>query len=180
MIQFMLMIKRRFHSGFLCFLVMGALGAWGCSYGIYARQDPQTHFMKMEKRVRIPKGVEARDILKTAKAYLGTRYRFGGNSTKGTDCSGFTQLVFRRHGIRLPHSSALQAQLGEFILRARKLTPGDLVFFETYRKGPSHVGIYLGENRFIHASSGQRKVTITRINSSYYGKRYLGGKRLIH
>jgi cell wall-associated NlpC family hydrolase len=78
-----------------------------------------------------------------------------------------------------PLSPRLKDRFGQFISKVDQLQPADLVFFETYRKGPSHVGIYLGDGRFIHASTGQRKVVVSSIRSEYYAKRFLGGNRIL-
>jgi len=134
--------------------------------------------LRVERRVQVPKGLKVGEVLHTAKSYLGVRYRFGGNTVNGFDCSGLVQRVLQRHGIRFPHSSAMQAQYGDFVGDPGDLRPGDLVFFQTYKKGPSHVGFYLGRHKFIHASSGRKRVMITSINSSYYAPRFLGGKRI--
>lgn len=163
----------------ICAILVGA--AWGIGACAHA---PRTTVavppsLATQSEVRVPARLRAQDILQTARAYLGTRYHFGGNQNRGTDCSGFTQLVFRRHGVALPHSAQAQAHFGLYIADTADLQPGDLVFFETYRKGPSHVGIYIGDNRFIHASKSRNCVVITSLKSKYYAKRFLGAKRLL-
>lgn len=117
-------------------------------------------------------------IISYAKKYLGVNYRFGRSSSKAFDCSGFTMFIFRAAGIHLPHSAAGQANLGLSVEKS-KLKPGDLVFFETYKPGISHVGMYIGNGHFIHASSGKGEVTITRLADAYYVKRYRGSTRII-
>jgi len=97
-------------------------------------------------------------------------------SPSGFDCSGFTLYIYRQLGVRLPHSAADQFYLGTPVSRS-DLLPGDLVFFETYTQGPSHVGIYVGEGRFIHASS-RRGISLDSLDSSYYASRYLGARRI--
>ncbi|MGN7765663.1 C40 family peptidase [Paenibacillus sp. 22594] len=108
---------------------------------------------------------------------IGTKYVSGGISTNGFDCSGFTMYVFDKMGINLPHQSGSQYQMGTAVSRDN-IRPGDLVFFNTSGKGVSHVGIYVGEGKFAHASS-KRGVTISSLNDSYYVNRYVGAKRIM-
>ncbi len=116
-------------------------------------------------------------LIKIAHAMLDIPYRFGGSSLMGIDCSGYVQKVFGLLDIVLPRTAREQFRLGE-VVGKEDLSIGDLVFFRTYAKFPSHVGIYLGDNRFIHASSGERKVTIDSLNAPYYIKRFVGARRL--
>lgn len=108
---------------------------------------------------------------------IGTKYVAGGVSPNGFDCSGFTMYVFDKIGIDLPHQSGSQYQMGTAISR-NEMRAGDLVFFNTSGKGVSHVGIYIGEGKFAHASSS-RGVTISSLSDSYYVKRYVGAKRIM-
>ncbi len=117
-----------------------------------------------------------RKLLATAKTYMGTRYRYGGTSRKGLDCSAFVQKVYKSHGKNLPRTSRSQATVGKRISK-RNLIPGDLVFFKKY-KTISHVGIFLGNNKFIHASSGAKKVTISSLSKPYYKSHYAGARRI--
>ncbi len=122
-------------------------------------------------------GTEASKKLKTtAFSFLGTRYRFGGNTRNGLDCSSFVQHVFRDLNINLPRTAREQYGTGEAVT-TYDLQKGDLVFFRTYAPYPSHVGIYLGENKMIHASSRDRKVVISSMNTPYYRSRFIGAKR---
>ncbi|GFO69563.1 hypothetical protein GMLC_31420 [Geomonas limicola] len=114
----------------------------------------------------------------TAERYLGIPYRFGGESAAGIDCSSFVQQVFREHQIELPRTAREQIQLGSDVAPG-ELKKGDLVFFHTYASYPSHVGIYLGEGKMIHASSGKGEVTVSDLNSTYYRERFIGAKRLV-
>lgn len=111
------------------------------------------------------------------KQTLGIPYKFGANSPKSTDCSGYVQRVFSFLGMRLPRSAREQYKVGAEVEKD-KLSVGDLVFFRTYAPFPSHVGIYLGDNLFVHASALARKVTIDNLNTPYYIKRFIGAKRL--
>ncbi len=109
--------------------------------------------------------------------WYGTKYVFGGTSKKGIDCSAFTrQLVRDVFCLELPR--VVGAQFSKCVKVAREeLKPGDLVFFETYRPGLSHVGYYLGDNKFIHAGCS-RGVTIEDLESPYYKKRFRTGGRI--
>lgn len=117
------------------------------------------------------------ELKNAAYGFLGTRYRFGGNSRSGLDCSAFVQQVFRELEVSLPRSAREQFQIGKEVTHG-DLQKGDLVFFRTYARYPSHVGIYLGGNRMIHASSRDHRVVISTLNSNYYRSRYLGAKRI--
>jgi len=114
-------------------------------------------------------------LTQTALRYLGVPYVFGGESFSGVDCSGFVQAVFHRNGIELPRTADAQFEVGRQVSAAR-LEPGDLVFFQTYAEGASHVGIYLGDGRFVHASSSDG-VRVDSLSESYYSSRYLGARR---
>lgn len=113
-----------------------------------------------------------------AKKMLNIPYKFGGNSILGIDCSAYVKKVYGLLGMNLPRTAREQFKEGEAIDRD-ELSIGDLVFFRTYASFPSHVGIYLGNNLFIHASSKGKKVTIDSLETPYYFKRFIGGKRLL-
>lgn len=119
---------------------------------------------------------ETNNVVKTAEKYLKTPYRFGGDSPKGFDCSGFVKFVYNKHGKKLPRTADVQYKVGKKIERT-SLKPGDLVFFNTYASGASHVGIYYGSGKFIHASSS-RGVMISKLDEPYWKPRYLGARRL--
>jgi len=113
-----------------------------------------------------------------AKQFIGIPYVWAGRSPQGFDCSGFIYYVFHEQGISVPRMADEQFQVGAWVSKQHDLQPGDLVFFETYEPGPSHVGIYIGGGQFIHASSGADKVVITSLSKPYYQARYLGARRL--
>ena len=123
--------------------------------------------------------IKASKIIDMAKTKLGRKYVWGATGKGGTfDCSGFTLYVYKKNGIHIPRTSRNQAKYGKHIAR-NNLKKGDLIFFDTsrHRKGyVNHVGIYLGNGKFIHASSAQKKVTISNL-SKFYAQRYVGARR---
>jgi len=120
-------------------------------------------------------------IVAYAKRFLGVRYRWGATGNGGFDCSGFTQFVMRHaKGRAIPRVSRRQAYYGRYVSR-RNLRPGDLIFFDTSRSRRgyvNHVGIYIGNGRFIHASSGKHRVVITSLNKPFYRSRFMWGRRI--
>jgi hypothetical protein len=116
-------------------------------------------------------------LKKSAFGFLGTRYRFGGTTKRGLDCSSFVQHVFKELDVALPRTAREQFEVGNRVSSV-DLQKGDLVFFRTYASFPSHVGIYLGNNRMIHASSRDRRVVISALNTPYYRSRFIGAKRI--
>jgi NlpC/P60 family len=120
---------------------------------------------------------EKENIVDYAKKFIGVPYKWGGTTPKGFDCSGFLTYVFKEYSVQLPRTSVDQFSKGESVDRD-SLVPGDLVFFNTNKKGPSHVGMYIGNNEFIHASSG-KGVTISNLDMSYYKTKYIGAKRYL-
>ena len=115
-------------------------------------------------------------IVDRALSLQGTPYVFGGTTLRGFDCSGFTKYVFASSGISLPRTSYAQFASGVAVGKD-DLRPGDLVFFTTYAKGPSHVGIYIGGGRFVQASNPNSGVKTSSLSDSYYSSRYLGARR---
>ncbi len=115
-----------------------------------------------------------------ALAYLGTPYRVSGLSPRtGFDCSGLVAYVYREGaGLTLPRNTFDLSRLGEAVERAA-LRPGDLVFYNTQRRDYSHVGIYLGEERFIHAPSSGGEVRVENLRADYWVRRYNGARRII-
>lgn len=116
-----------------------------------------------------------------ALSLVGAPYKFGGtNPESGVDCSGFVGHVFREAaGISLPRSSQEISRHGA-LLEISELQPGDLVFFNTLNQAYSHVGVYIGESRFVHASSSQTKaVMVSDMTQPYWSRRYEGARRLI-
>jgi len=143
-----------------------ALAAFGCA----------------KKEVRAPAGpAPTRSVARTALTQLGAPYRWGGQSPEtGFDCSGLTGWVFRQHGLDLPREAGDQYRAGRAVDRD-KLRPGDLVFFRIsgwFRK-TDHVGIYLGNDRFIHAAKTNARVEVSRLSESYWSKRFRGARRVL-
>ncbi len=122
---------------------------------------------------------ERSKLLQVARKFLGVKYRRGGTSpTHGLDCSGYVQKVFQIVGFHLPRTAREQFGVGLDVARDA-LRLGDLVFFKRQKDPtPSHVGIYLGNQKFIHASVGKRKVNIDSLETRYYSARFIGGKRI--
>jgi cell wall-associated NlpC family hydrolase len=122
----------------------------------------------------------ASDMVITALNFLGVPYRRGGNTPDGGfDCSGFTRQVFETSlGLVLPRRADEQAKArGLVAVKRDELQPGDLVFFNTLRRTFSHVGIYVGEGRFIHAPKPGGEVRVESMNFAYWAKRFTGARR---
>lgn len=123
-------------------------------------------------------GIKKQEIMDKIMDWVGTPYRFGGTTRNAIDCSAFTQKVFLDVAdILLPRVAREQVDIGRKV-KMKDLQFGDLIFFHTYSKRfASHVGIYLGDNLFAHASS-RYGVTVSSLESTYYNKRFIGGRRL--
>ena len=122
------------------------------------------------------------DIAATAKQYLGTGYVYGGASPRGFDCSGFTMYIYKQFGYSLPHSATSQwlSGMGTKIYSISELQPGDLVFFRKSGSSSraSHVGIYVGGGKFVHASTSKVGVIVSGMNEAYYTSGFVGARRL--
>lgn len=151
-------MRRWFHLGAV--LILAALVS-GCASGRGSRGS-----RKAGKR-----------IAHSARQQIGGRYKFGGASPqKGFDCSGLAWWTHKQHGVRIPRVSFQQYKNGRKV-KKKNLTYGDLVFFTTYKKGPSHVGIYTGKGTFIHAPSTGKRIRTAKMSNKYWKKRYLGARR---
>lgn len=124
----------------------------------------------------IPK-VKGKEIVSRAAKYKGVPYVFGGTTTKGFDCSGYVQYVFKDCKAKLPRLADEQALQGIFVTQ-KQLRPGDLVFFTTYAAGASHVGIYAGDGQFWSASSS-KGVMLSSLKDDYWKQRYYGARRVL-
>jgi cell wall-associated NlpC family hydrolase len=125
--------------------------------------------------------VTAGDIPMYAISLIGTPYRLGGSDPQqGLDCSGFVNHVFRQAaGLQLPRESHALSQVGQ-TLEPEELQPGDLVFFNTLERPFSHVGIYLGDNRFVHAASSRSGgVMLSSLTDDYWSRRFEGARRIL-
>lgn len=122
--------------------------------------------------------IPSRDsLVNTALKYRGVPYRYAGMTSRGMDCSGLVARVLQTHGIKAPHNAAALYGLGVAVAR-KDLRAGDLVFFHTTRRGISHVGIYMGDGKFVHASSSGGRVQVDRMDKGYYHQRFVGARRL--
>lgn len=121
-------------------------------------------------------GTKGAEIVKNAQKYMGVPYVWGGDTPAGWDCSGFTQYVMRESGITIPRTAAEQFEKGAAVNKT-DLKVGDMVFFTTYKPGASHVGFYMGDGKFIHASSAAKQVTINSLSETYYAEHYIGARR---
>jgi len=121
----------------------------------------------------------AQDVVRHALGYVGIPYRYGGDSAEtGFDCSGLVWRVYRQTtGITLPRDTYGISRTG-IAVRSRELQPGDLVFFNTMRRPYSHVGIYVGGDRFVHAPSSGGVVGVARLSNRYWRQRFNGGRRV--
>lgn len=117
------------------------------------------------------------DVVGTALELLGVPYRFGGSDPSGFDCSGLVQWVYARHGTDLPREVRDQYRVGRKIA-LEDVQPGDLIFFETVARGASHVGVVIGEGRFVHAPSSNGVVRIEPYNANYWIRRLVGARRV--
>lgn len=117
------------------------------------------------------------EVANLAEAYIGSPYRWGGTSPAGFDCTGFVLWVYGQFGVAMPHNEAGELDSGSSV-DADDLRPGDvLVFANTYRRGLSHAGIYVGEGRFVHAADESHGVIISNLWDSYWGPRLVGATR---
>jgi cell wall-associated NlpC family hydrolase len=117
-------------------------------------------------------------VTRAAYRYVGSPYVWGAAGPRAFDCSGFVMTVMAQFGVKLPHSSRLQAQMGSFVTRGN-LQPGDLVFFATRGAGISHVAIYVGNNSIVHASTPSTGVIVSSLSERYYAARYVGARRVL-
>ncbi len=139
------------------------------------------NFLKGGAELKLNTGRKKPDqIIRTAEKYLGTRHCMGGNTKKCLDCSGLTYLSFAQNNITVPRRSQDQARYGRIIFNQSDLKKGDLVFFtKSYKSSDyiTHVGIYLGNNSFIHASTSSG-VVITPLHNPWWSQRFVFGTRV--
>jgi cell wall-associated NlpC family hydrolase len=129
-------------------------------------------------RVLPPSASAPSAVVRTAQSYLGAPYRNGGADPAGFDCSGFVRYVYARHGITVPRDVKRQWQVGQDVPRTR-IRPGDLLFFSTTGPGPTHVSLAIDGQRFVHAPSSRGVVRIEALTSTYWGRRFVGARRVL-
>jgi len=116
------------------------------------------------------------ELVGTARRFIGVPYRWGGENTEGFDCSGLTMVCYRLNGLNLPRNSRSQYTSGHWVAK-KDLLPGDLVFFATRGgKRVTHVGMYIGDDRFIHAPRTGQKVRIEKLSNRFFTKTFMGGR----
>lgn len=144
-------------------------------YPVSANQKPSDEHSLLERYTN-----SAQDLILKGLELVGINYRRGGTDPgSGLDCSGFVQTVFKESiGKLLPRTASEQSKVGENVDR-RELKPGDLVFFNTMRRAFSHVGIYLGDNHFVHAPRTGSEIRVEDMSQSYWVKRYNGARRIV-
>ncbi len=138
---------------------------------------------KEHKKKLAKRKLKREDLLRRiAKTKLGKRYVWGAVGPRTFDCSGFTSYVYKKTGVNIPRTSREQSKYGKYIKR-KSLKPGDLIFFDTSRRRKgivNHVGIYLGNNKFIHASSAKKRVVVTSLGKPFYSSRYKWARRVVN
>ena len=176
------MIKLIQTRYFLCILLALSSASCAAIEPAHANTDVQTDVQTQAQNVyEVDENWSgrAREVLVNALSLTGVRYKYGGNSPEaGFDCSGFVRYVFKQTTtLTLPHSALAISQLGKTVPK-HELQPGDLVFFKTLKTTFSHVGIYLGNNRFIHSPSSGGNVRVESMQDGYWAKRFNGAQRI--
>ncbi|MCT2537323.1 NlpC/P60 family protein [Aquibacillus koreensis] len=138
-------------------------------------EDTAKNETKKVEKVKSQQNYSTSNLISTAKQFIGTPYLWGGESPGGFDCSGFIQYVFNQVDIKLPRTVT---DIWNMTKPVENLSVGDFVFYSTYKAGPSHMGIYVGNGQFIHAGES-RGVEVSDMNNSYWKQRYLGAKRVV-
>lgn len=133
---------------------------------------------KIKRGIRVASRASGDGVVSAAMALEGARYSSGGLSSRGFDCSGFVKYVYATKGVSLPHSSRALYSCGTPVCET-EMKPGDVVFFVgTYRPGISHVGVYIGDSKFIHASTSRGGVRVDDLRAPYYHRRFAGARRM--
>ena len=165
-------MRKFLYSLFVAVSFASAVVTASATEAVRKADEPQSFFERYT--------TAAQDVILQGLKLVGVRYRFGGNDEdSGLDCSGFVRLVFKDSlGAQLPRTAAEMSQVGQRV-DTSQLKPGDLVFFNTMRRTFSHVGIYLGDNHFLHAPRTGAEVRVENMEDSYWIKRYNGARRII-
>ena len=165
---------------FWCILCVALMTACSSSTPPAAKSSPKTRPQATAKSVRITHidhAAASNELMLQSMSLIGTPYRFGGsNRNTGFDCSGMVQFVYREVlNVSLPRTAHDMAAAGKVISK-NQLQVGDLVFFNTNGKKFSHVGLYIGENRFIHAPSRKSSIKINYLSDKFYATRFTGAR----
>jgi LysM repeat protein len=148
---------------------------WGDGGEVHESIEPNERVIESNGRWN---GPEERNLfIRVVKSFLGIPYRLGGSTIRGIDCSAFVKKIYEIFNISLPRTAKEQLRIGKKVER-EELAEGDLVFFKTRRPHAPHVGIYIGNNEFIHASSRGKEVRIDRLDTPYFHTRFLRGVRI--
>ena len=177
--------KRYFLTLFVGLILMGCVSQPRyTSYPVERKSHSPLEEKGERKEETLPFGKEGKSKIDQAKmakiieSYLGTRYKKGGASKKGMDCSGFVMKVYKEYaGLNLPHNSKKLLKLVRKVDK-EKLGYGDLVFFSDYGFLPSHVGIYMAKGKFVHSTKGYG-VIVSSLDEERYRKSYIGARRVI-
>ncbi len=160
---------------------MAVLGFAAClSCAVQAQEQPASEPIKKLTKLQDLTS-RASELAIQAMSLIGIRYKYGGTMPEnGLDCSGLVRYVFKEvWGAELPRTSVEISRVGQQV-DTKELQPGDLVFYNTLRRGFSHVGIYLGNNKFVHAPSDGGEVRIESMDVNYWKKRFNGARRIAH
>lgn len=143
--------------------------------------NQQKRYNRPKITLSVPTHATSNKIVSSAMGYIDAPYNYGGTSKSGIDCSGLILCVFNENGIKLPRTASRQFQVGQYIDSIEKLQPGDLAFFSySFSGGPTHVGIYVGDYKMIHASSYNYAVVCANIDNRHHRRRFIGGTRILN
>jgi cell wall-associated NlpC family hydrolase len=143
-------------------------------------EDEDQNYIMPSKNITYSQDVKD-GIMEEIQNWFNTRYKWGGKSKKGIDCSGFTSTVYENVlSILIPRNSREQFRIGKPVSEMHDLKFGDLVFFKSRKRNPGHVGIYIGDGMFAHSSSYKKRgVTISNLDDDSYLRRYIGARRIL-